>query len=151
MLKKTRFYRGEYLLKENDHVEELFIIMKGILKLEKETHLGKLNILDLYMYEQFGDVYMNMNIKSPIDLKVKTKTAELYLMTKTDFTLLSEEFPNQIKTIIQQAIINTTKLELRLRKRYRKIKTKLGFYEELRSFQKILRKIGRKDYLQECF
>ena len=147
MLKKTRFFKGDYLVKENEWVEELFFLMKGILKVEKETDLGKLSILNIFMYEHFGDVYMNSNIKSPVDLKVKTKIAEVYIMTKADFTTLSEEFPNQIKETIKKAIINTMKLELRLRKRYKFLKTKFGFYQDMKNFQKILTKFDKNQNL----
>lgn len=144
MLKKRCFYQGDYLLKENDYVEEMFFLIKGVLRLEKETDLNKIYILDLFMNEHFGDVYMNLNIRSPIDLKVITKKAELFIMTKADFTILSQEFPSQIKSIIKIAIINTTKLELRLRKRFKKHKTKLGFYEDMKNFQSVLKKFDRQ-------
>jgi CRP-like cAMP-binding protein len=120
-LKKTRFNKGEYLVKENDVVDEIYFVMKGTLKLEKETENGKIQICELNEYEHFGDVYMNMNIKSPIDLKVKSSSAEVYIMSKADFTALSEDFPHIIMSIIKRGLIKTTKLELRLRSRYKQL------------------------------
>ena len=144
LLKKIKLYKGDYLIKENDFFEEIFFLMKGVLRIEKDLESGKLNILDILMYVHFGDVYMNMDIKSPFDIKVRTKTAELYIMKKNDYMTLSEEFPNIIQSIIRKAIKFMMKLEIRFGRRYKKLKLDIKNNEDLKLENKIEIVLKRK-------
>lgn len=120
MLKHIKVQRGEFLIKTGDFLEELYLIKRGILNIEIPTVYGKVKILEIYKNEHFGEVYMTLNIKSPVDLKVKSKNAEMYTLCKTDFIALNEEFPGIIKKIIKKSLLNTTRLELKAKKLFQR-------------------------------
>lgn len=121
MLKQLKVFRGEHLIKSGDYLEELYLIKKGILQLEIDTFYGKIKILQLSKNEHFGEVYMTLNMKSPVDVRVKSKCVEIFYLVKTDFITLNEEFPTTIRNIVKKSWLNSIRIEKKAMKIYQKI------------------------------
>ena len=67
----------------------------------------KIRILDIRRNEHFGDVFMFLNKKSPLYVKVRSKRADLLLLRKLDAISISNKFPDIWKTIIKRPLDNS--------------------------------------------
>ena len=63
-------------------------------------------LIEIRKNEHFGDVLMFLTKRSPLRVRVKTKTAELYLLKKTDAVEISNSFPKIWKQIIKKSLFN---------------------------------------------
>ena len=92
---------------------------KEIKRLRKEINENKqqyIKIIDICRNEHFGDIYMFLNKRSPLSVKVKSKIAELFLLKKTDAIEISTNFPKIWKTIIKKSLFNMEQIERLIRK-----------------------------------
>ena len=67
----------------------------------------KIRILDIRRNEHFGDVFMFLNKRSPLYVKVRSKRADLLLLRKLDAINISNKFPDIWKTIIKRPLDNS--------------------------------------------
>ena len=77
-------------------------------------------ILELRRNEHFGDILMFLNQRSPLNLRVKTKKAELYFLNKKDVLDISTCFPSIWKQIIKKSLFNYEQIK-RLMNKIKKI------------------------------
>jgi hypothetical protein len=66
-----------------------------------------LKILDIRRNEHFGDVFMFLNKKSPLYVRVASKNVDLLLLKKLDSIDISDRFPDVWKTIIKRPLENS--------------------------------------------
>ena len=67
----------------------------------------KLKILNIRKNVHFGDVYMFLNKKSPLYVRVKTKKADLLLLKKLDALNISHNYPDIWKSILKNPLVNS--------------------------------------------
>ena len=92
---------------------------KEIKRLKKEINENKqqyIKIIDICRNEHFGDIYMFLNKRSPLSVKVKSKISELFLLKKTDAIEISSNFPKIWKKIIQKSLFNMEQIERLIKK-----------------------------------
>ena len=65
-----------------------------------------LKILDIRKNEHFGDIYMFLNKKSPVYVRVKSNKADLLLLKKLDALKISSNYPNIWKSILKKPLEN---------------------------------------------
>ena len=82
--------------------------IKANLETENNTFI---KIINLRKNEHFGDVFMFLNNRCPLYLKVRTKKAELLLLKKLDAVSISTTYPRIWKKIIAKSLINTKKIK----------------------------------------
>ena len=87
-----------------------------------------IKIIDLRKNEHFGDALMILNEKSPVNIKVRTKKAELLFLQKTDATEISNVYPNIWKRIVKKSVFNINQIK-------NIIKRKMILYCELNDIQ----------------
>ena len=63
-------------------------------------------LIEIRKNEHFGDVLMFLTKRSPLRVRVKTKTAELFLLKKTDAVEISNSFPKIWRQIIKKSLFN---------------------------------------------
>ena len=66
-----------------------------------------IKVLDIRKNEHFGDVYMFLNKKSPVYVRVKSNKADLLLLKKLDALKTSSNYPNIWKKILKKPLENT--------------------------------------------
>jgi len=71
---------------------------------------NKFKILSLRQNEHYGDALMIDNKRSPITLKTKSKSAEIFLMAKMDFVLLIEKYAYIIEEIYEKSSVNMRRI-----------------------------------------
>ena len=87
-------------------------------KVEKKTYRKKLiKVIDLRKNEHFGDALMILNEKSPVTIKVRSKTAELLFLQKTDATEISNVYPNIWKSIVTNSLTNMNQIKNMIKKK----------------------------------
>jgi len=66
-----------------------------------------IKVLDIRKNEHFGDIYMFLNKKSPVYVRVKSNKADLLLLKKLDALKISSNYPNIWKSILKKPLENT--------------------------------------------
>ena len=85
---------------------------KHIKLVKKPTRRNKImqqqyvKLIEIRQNEHFGDVLMFLTKRSPLRVRVKTKTAALFLLKKTDAVEISNSFPKIWKQIIKKSLFN---------------------------------------------
>jgi len=141
-LKPTTSARNDILLKQGDFIEEIIFVKSGkiqletIIKLEGEfeknitknnndisntpkfnknqIRIEKIKILDLRKNEHFGVYLMIHNLRSPLTLRTKTKSADLMLMSKLDVIRLSDDFSTIFEKIYEISTRNLQSIMLKI-------------------------------------
>ena len=83
----------------------------------KEEKLTKnefqfIKIINIRKKEHFGDELMFLNEPSPLNLRVKSKIAEVLLLSKTDVVKISCNFPNIWKRMNERSIFNLEQIKI---------------------------------------
>jgi len=72
-----------------------------------ETNKKIIKVLDIRKNEHFGEVYMFLNKKSPLFVRVNSNKADLLLLKKLDALKISSNYPNIWKNILKKPLENT--------------------------------------------
>ena len=67
----------------------------------------RLKLLDIRRNEHFGDVFMFLNKRSPLYVRVASKKVDLLLLKKLDSIDISDRYPDIWKTIIKRPLENS--------------------------------------------
>ena len=70
-----------------------------------------LKIIELRKNEHFGDALMILNEKSPVNIRVSSKKAELLFLQKTDATEISNVYPYIWKRIVNKSLYNMKQIK----------------------------------------
>jgi hypothetical protein len=121
-LRHVKAYKDDTILARNEFVNELIFVKHGTLSLDLEYLGEKVKIVEIHKNEHFGDVLMFLNEKSPINLKVTSKFAELYLMKKIDLIKIFSEFSDIYNDIYDASLFNYLKIKNIVKYHKRKIR-----------------------------
>ena len=75
-------------------------------KIVKKSNVQNYKILEIRKNEHFGDILMFLNQRSPLNLRVKTKKAELFFLNKTDAIDISTSYPSIWEKINVKSLFN---------------------------------------------
>ena len=78
---------------------------------EDNENISFIKIINLRKNEHFGDVFMFLNERSPLYVRVRSKKVELLLLRKLDAVSISTTYPKIWKKIIAKSLINTKKIK----------------------------------------
>ena len=90
---------------ENTNFNKFYYFKKDRIILEE--HKKKIKVLNIRKNQHFGDVYMFLNKKSPLFVRVKSNKADLLLLKKLDALKISSNYPNIWKNILKKPLENT--------------------------------------------
>ena len=100
------------------HKTMTFIRGKGLRNINKNNKKKSdrliqqyVKIIEIRKNEHFGDILMFLNRRSPLSMKVKSKTAELFLLNKTDAVEISMSFPQIWEQIIKKSLFNMEQID----------------------------------------
>ena len=104
--------KGELIWNYNEQIEEMFLIIKGKLKICLGYQYLDYCLGYMRSGKNFGEVTMFSNeSNSSYNIYVHSKKAELFTLSKKNFQLVRETFPKIVKIIISKSIKNYTDLE----------------------------------------
>jgi hypothetical protein len=92
-LRPIQYARKDYVLCENEYMEEFILVRRGILNILLGPNYGNKLIMKLSRYEHFGDILILAQQRSPVSLRVSTETADLFIINKKDLIAISSDFP----------------------------------------------------------
>lgn len=105
-LKSMQLKKDELLIEQGEYFEELIIIKRGMLSIEKIHRGNVIKLINLHRGEHFGEMFMILNEKSAYRLRVRSKRAQIYMMKKIDMIKISDEFPEIFKKIYRETTYN---------------------------------------------
>ena len=112
-LKNSDFTSTEVLNVEPDAIKDTGITMRN---LEKKCENNQyLKVLDVRKNEHFGDIYMTLKKPAPLSLFVKSKIAEIFILSKNIVTNLSKSYSHVWKRISMKSFKNTVSLKFMTR------------------------------------
>ena len=76
-----------------------------------------MNVINLRKNEHYGDIFMILNERSPLTVKVKSKKAELFFLQKTEATEISNKYPNIWKRIVHKSSYNMKQIKNIMKKK----------------------------------
>lgn len=100
--KRSSFKKEKYKKIKNKKTSNNNFYESSIIEHNKK----KIKILDIRRNEHFGDVFMFLNKKSPLYVRVKSNKADLLLLRKLDALDISHNYPDIWKTIIKKPLAN---------------------------------------------
>ena len=78
---------------------------------DDNKNIQHLKILDVRKNEHFGNIYMTLNKLAPLSLKVKSKIADIFILTKKQVLDISKNYPNIWKRITIKSYRNTISIK----------------------------------------
>ena len=124
-LRPLRVFKNDNIVKAKDFIEELVFIQQGRLSLDIELNGNLIKISELHKNNHFGDVIMLLKKKSPVNIKVSSRFADLLLMSKNDFFKLFSEFSKIYKNIYNESYYDYFKIKKIIKKNKKKFKSKI--------------------------
>jgi len=100
---------------KKDSKKDRKIIFDKMDILKNEEFLN-LKIIELRKNEHFGDVLIFLNKRSPLSVRTRSNTAELFLMKKTDLLNLTSEYPEFFEEIYSNSSFNMNQIKLFIKK-----------------------------------
>ena len=104
--------KNDYLIYQNQIVEEMFLLKSGILSIEVIENNQIFKLINLHQGEHIGDIAMILNQKIKYSVKVKSCVAELFIISKFDLLKISYCYSNIFKEILKTSIYNNLVLEV---------------------------------------
>lgn len=86
------------------------------IKIEENTNVHEIKILEIRKNEHFGDALMFLNERCPLILKVRTKIAELLVLRKMEAIEIYSVYPNIWKRINKKSLFNMEQIKLKIKK-----------------------------------
>jgi CRP-like cAMP-binding protein len=138
-LRPLKAVKGDILISEGDHIEELLFVKRGILVIEKAYKSHIIKILEIRKNEHFGEIEMLLNMKCRFCVRVKSKFSELYFIKKTDLIDIGTEYQETFEIITQRSSYNM----LQITALVHQLQTKIDIQERIKMVE-IRRKSGLK-------
>ena len=79
-------------------------------------NLEDIKVLEIRKNEHFGDALMFLNDRCPLNVKVRTRTAELFILRKIEAIEIYSIYPNIWKRINQKSLYNMEQINQKIKK-----------------------------------
>ena len=132
LLKPVKFSQNDYLYKCNDIIDEMYFVSKGTIIFCLSKDYNEKELKEVKKHNNFGEIEMCLNEKLTYNIKVKSRSSELFVLKKNDFLKLSVNFKDFIEKFLQKSLL----IYLRFTEEKTKIVTEL---DELKKIQNEIR------------
>lgn len=120
-MKPVIYSKSEFVIRRGTFIEDIIFIKKGVLSLEFQYKSHLICINKLRLGEHFGEIDMLLDNESEFDLVIKSKYAELLLLSKENVIDIGHEFPTLFNKIKKKSLANYTLLKQMAKQRMRQI------------------------------
>jgi CRP-like cAMP-binding protein len=125
-MRPVRLFKGDLILRQNDRVGELIFVNQGSVSAQLSYNNRTAKIFELRKFDHFGDIFVLSNDGSPIDLVVKSKTCELYIIKKDELLSIAKEFPEICNEIFRVSTKNYKRMKVVIDKKKKKLEEENG-------------------------
>ncbi len=98
-INKIKGHRNEIVLARSEHLDEIFFLKSGKIRIEYPYKNKTYKLLDLRRHEHFGEVLIVNGERSPVQLRIVTDYAEILLVKKSDFLSINLQDNEKFKEI----------------------------------------------------
>ena len=113
LLKLHKFNKDQKLVSIGETFEEMYLVINGCLSITLGTDLNNLEIGMVRESHHFGDLFLQTNEKARFDLTIKSKTAELFILKKKNFSLLKSIYNENMFEIMNESYLKFETLNKR--------------------------------------
>jgi len=125
-MRPVRLYKGDMILRENDRVNELVFVNQGSVSAQLTYNNRTAKIFELRKFDHFGDIFVLSNDGCPVDLMVKSKTCELFIISKDELLTIAKEFPEICNEIFRVSTKNYKRMKVVIDKKKKKLEYESG-------------------------
>lgn len=132
-------YKGEEVIKINQFVDEIIFVKSGQLSMFINYKKIHVRLLFLRKYENFGEILIVTNERSPVGLKVISGvTTELLLLRKEDFFSILNDFTENFNKILFRSSENLKRIKLVIKKKKLQIRRMITQTKLFKQASKVL-------------
>lgn len=135
-LRPARSYAKELLVYEGEYLEEVYFVRRGVASVNLGARYRDLKVMEIRKNEHFGDILALSNQKSPINLKVFSRSIDLLMIRKQDLLEITAEFPELFEEIFLVSAYNHSAMMERVEKKKKYFEDKMA-NKELNSFESL--------------
>lgn len=110
-LKSVRFSREEMLINVGNVLEEMYLIIRGMISIRLGYKYENYELGVLKSGDYFGDIIMYLNDQCNYELKIKSKYAELFCLSKSNFATIKLNCRTSTDEILKRSFVLFEKLE----------------------------------------
>lgn len=103
LLRSLQICKFDTLIAIGDYVEEMYIVLKGVLSIRMEKFYDNLEIAQIRANSHFGEVFMYLNENSPYLINCKTERCDLLILKKEDYTKIKLAFNENVLMILKNS------------------------------------------------
>lgn len=118
-----------------DQIEDDGIELNGEIPLKKH----RLKIIEIRRNEHFGDIPMFLNMRSPLDVRVKSNIVQLFFMKKIDLITISTDFPLIFEKIYKNSSYNMIQIEKLIKSSTLNLKQKIKRFSTIKQRKNFMR------------
>ncbi len=109
LLKPVKFSQNDYLYKVQDMIDEMYFIAKGTVIFCLDKKYGEKEVKEFKKNNNFGEIEMCLNEKLTVNIKIKSRNCELFVLKKNDFLRLSVNFKEFIESFLHSSLMKYLK------------------------------------------
>jgi hypothetical protein len=101
LLNIRRINRGDILISVGEIIEEMYLVVEGVLGLHMGSMYDSLDLCNIRKNEYFGDLFLQLNQQSPYEIKCKSEYCDILVLKKSNFLKIKNAFSSNILDILE--------------------------------------------------
>ena len=111
LLKRISISKDDVMISCGDLIDEMYIVIRGMLSLLLGYKYENFEIGLVKYGEHFGDISMYLNDQSNYEIKAKTKQADIFTLSKSNFASIKLNFRYAIDELLKRSYTSFLALE----------------------------------------
>ena len=128
LLKRISVGKDDIMISCGDLIDEMYLVIRGMLSLLLGYKYDNFEVGVVKFGEHFGDISMYLNDQSNFEIKSKTKQADIFCLSKSNFATIKLNFRYAIDELLKKSYTSFLALET-------KRKMAIDFYEVYGNFE----------------
>jgi hypothetical protein len=104
MLKPLALGKAETLFSSGEYINEMYMIIKGVLSLQMGAVYNNFEISKIKDGSHIGDVMLFLHERSNFDLKTKSESTEVLVISKIDYFKIKMHFNEVVQKILESSM-----------------------------------------------
>ena len=105
LIKSQKVIKGMVLLSAGQFMEEMYLVVNGCLGIYLDSYFDNLEIGTIKENCHYGELLMQINEKSPYQIRCKSSNAEILILKREDFIKIKNSFKKNIISILKESYL----------------------------------------------